>query len=89
MSGGLEASGRGIAARDRGAPLLLGVRAVWVHGSARRMRVATRLLDGARRAFLFGAVVPLGAVAFTPPTAQGHAFAAAYVGTGRLLLFNP
>jgi N-acetyltransferase len=70
-------------------PLLLGVRAMWVHSTARRRGVATILLDVARQVACFGATVPRAACAFTSPTAAGRAFATRYCGTARLLVYNP
>jgi hypothetical protein len=94
LSGCLEASAESVVAQSRGgqftsAPLILGVRAIWVHETARRKGVAAALIDTARRTFLHGFVLPRVACAFTAPTADGHAFAVEYCGTNRLLLFNP
>ena len=76
---------------DRTAPVraVCGVRLMWVSLEARRQGLATRLLDCARAHFVPGYVVPRNLLAFTQPTQQGQAFAEAYTGTRRLLVYEP
>lgn len=69
-------------------PAMLGVRAVWVHPSARRTGVATRLLDAARNALVAGLTVPMTAVAFTQPSPEGRLFAEACCGREDVLVYE-
>jgi hypothetical protein len=87
--GGLEASSEWQSAASLKVPLILGVRVIWVHQSMRRNGVASKLLDAARKHYMFGAALPRSACAFTSPTADGHLFATRYCGTENLLVFNP
>lgn len=87
--GGLEASMEWETATTLRVPLILGVRVIWVHSSMRRMNIASKLLDAARRTMLFGETLPRTACAFTSPTADGHLFATRYCGTNKLMVFNP
>lgn len=56
----------------------LGVKLIWVHKSRRRMGVAKRLLDAARKHFEYGRVVKKHHVAFSQPTSDGMALALSY-----------
>jgi len=53
----------------------LGVSLVWVQRALRRQKIATRLVEAARRHTIYGVHVPLDAVAFSQPTSLGHALA--------------
>jgi len=65
-----------------------GVRAVWVHPAHRRAGTARRLLDAARAGLLAGAVLPRELLAFSQPTPEGRALAAAYSGTEAFLVYG-
>ena len=56
----------------------LGVRQIWVPGSCRKMGIAGKLLDCARKSFILGNVYERGQVAFSQPTADGLGFAKRY-----------
>jgi len=68
-------------------PATLGIHAVWVHQTARRCGVATRLLDAARRKVVFGYVTGKEQCAFTSPTSLGREFAATYCGRQDFLVY--
>lgn len=57
-----------------------GVRAVWVAADHRRAGIASALLDAGRDVVAPLARVPRGALAFSAPTDEGAALAAAYTG---------
>lgn len=56
----------------------LGVRYIWVNRSARRSKVASRLVDAARAKFLLTSVGK-EEVVFSQPTSEGMRFASAYL----------
>lgn len=59
----------------------VGVRAVWVRASARRRGVASRLLEAVLGVdAALSCRLPRGRLAFTDPTADGLAFARAFLG---------
>lgn len=58
--------------------LYLGVRQLWVHKSCRRTGISKRLIDAARRYFMYGDVFSKEKVAFSQPTDDGRAFAFSY-----------
>ena len=66
---------------------LLGVQFVWIHPSFRGCRLASRVVDAARRCLHYGYEVPIEHVAFAAPTTDGAAFAAAYTGRKDFLTF--
>lgn len=61
-------------------PATLGVLQIWTHAAHRRQGIATALLEAARKAAVFGQVVPRAACALSQPTRAGHLFGAAYFG---------
>jgi N-acetyltransferase len=56
----------------------VGIRHLWVHRRARKLGIATRLVDAVQCKFIFGWMVPKGQLAFSSPTQSGHAFAQRY-----------
>lgn len=67
---------------------MLGVRMVWVSPEQRRTGVATKLLDAARCNMVPGYVVPCAQVAFSQPTGDGVALAAAFARTEQFLVYG-
>ncbi len=59
-------------------PFLMGVKLVWVNATQRRQAVARRLLDSARKFFMYGTVVSTDNIAFSQPTQAGFEFACGY-----------
>ena len=57
---------------------MMGIRHLWVHSRARKIGVATRLVDSARCKLVFGLVVPKDQIAFSSPTQSGLAFGKKY-----------
>lgn len=58
----------------------LGVLQIWVSPSFRRKNIARRMLDCGRAHCIYGFLVPRQSIAFSQPTSEGRAFAAAYTG---------
>ncbi|KAF8436432.1 ESCO1/2 acetyl-transferase-domain-containing protein [Terfezia claveryi] len=56
-------------------PALLGISRIWTCSTYRRRGIATRLLDVARQAFIYGMTIDKCRVAFSQPTALGRALA--------------
>ncbi|KAF8427487.1 ESCO1/2 acetyl-transferase-domain-containing protein [Tirmania nivea] len=56
-------------------PALLGISRIWTCSAHRRRGIATRLLDVARQAFIYGMTIDKSRVAFSQPTALGKALA--------------
>jgi N-acetyltransferase len=73
--------------RSRQVKAMCGVRVMWTSVEARRQGLATKLLDCARAQVICGYVVPRAAVAFTQPTADGHAFIQRYTGASQFLVY--
>jgi GNAT superfamily N-acetyltransferase len=71
----------------RPAQATLGVAQVWVHPEYRRRGVARALLDAARTCAVYAYVVPAREVAFSNPTGDGQALAAAYCGGAGWLVY--
>lgn len=65
----------------------LGVRQVWTSIRFRRQNIASRLVDCARKKFVFGRVAEKQNVLFSQPTSDGLQFAKAYVGRDYLLVY--
>ena len=65
-----------------------GISHIWVASAHRRRGVARALLDAARRHLASSFEVPLEELAFSQPTAQGRALAAAYVGEQQFLVYS-
>ena len=61
----------------------MGIRHLWVHSRARKMGIATRMVDSARCKLVFGLVVPRDEIAFSSPTQSGLLFAQKYCGCVR------
>lgn len=68
--------------------LLLGVRVIWVHKQHRGQKVATQLLDIARRHFSFGMVFDKINVAFSQPTEAGLSFAQRYMDSTEIRAYS-
>lgn len=69
-------------------PVQLGVKLVWVAARCRRKGIARRLLDSARKNFVFGSVVPITSIAFSQPSEEGFAFAKGYCGGNNVLAYG-
>ncbi|XP_043703579.1 protein CHROMOSOME TRANSMISSION FIDELITY 7 [Telopea speciosissima] len=69
-------------------PALCGIRAIWVTPSNRRKRIATRLLDAARKSFCMGLVLESSQLAFSQPTSAGKALASSYSATQSFLVYK-
>ncbi|XP_010262991.1 PREDICTED: protein CHROMOSOME TRANSMISSION FIDELITY 7 [Nelumbo nucifera] len=69
-------------------PALCGIRAVWVTPSNRRKRIATQLLDAARKSFCMGFVMEQFQLAFSQPTAAGKALASSYSDRESFLVYK-
>ncbi|XP_042502553.1 protein CHROMOSOME TRANSMISSION FIDELITY 7 [Macadamia integrifolia] len=70
-------------------PAFCGIRAIWVTPSNRRKRIATRLLDAARKSFCMGVVLESSQLAFSQPTSAGKALASSYSAKESLLVYKP
>jgi N-acetyltransferase len=70
-------------------PAECGVRYVWVDPSRRRAGIARALVEVVRAHLLPGVCVPRERVAFSQPTADGHAFARRYAGTPHFAVYIP
>jgi N-acetyltransferase len=62
----------------------MGVRQIWVHAKYRRGGIAQRLLDVARKHFVFGAILQRNHIAFSQPTTDGLRFALAYTKSSKI-----
>ncbi|XP_043709386.1 protein CHROMOSOME TRANSMISSION FIDELITY 7-like [Telopea speciosissima] len=69
-------------------PAFCGIRAIWVTPSNRRKRIATRLLDAARKSFCMGVVLESSQLAFSQPTSAGMALASSYSATESFLVYK-
>ena len=69
-------------------PVQLGVKLIWVASRCRRKGIARRLLDSARKNFVFGSVVPITSIAFSQPSEEGFAFAKGYCGGNNVLAYG-
>ncbi|CAB9527141.1 N-acetyltransferase ESCO2 [Seminavis robusta] len=58
---------------------ILGIHKIWVHSTARKQKVASRLMDAARARMVYGTVVSPHMVAFSSPTEAGARFARQYL----------
>ncbi|XP_077230582.1 protein CHROMOSOME TRANSMISSION FIDELITY 7-like isoform X2 [Tasmannia lanceolata] len=67
---------------------ICGIRAIWVVPSNRRNRIATQLLDAARKSFCKGYVLEPSQCAFSGPTSAGKALASSYCGTESFLVYQ-
>ncbi|XAR51148.1 hypothetical protein NMG60_11005698 [Bertholletia excelsa] len=77
-----------ILCEEEAVPALCGIRAIWVSPSNRRKRIASHLLDAARRTFCEGVTLELSQLAFSQPTSAGKALAISYTGTGSFLVYK-
>jgi len=66
---------------------MCGISRIWVHNSARRRGIASRLLEVARENLVYGFVIPRKQVAFSQPTIDGKLFALHYTGTKQLMVY--
>jgi N-acetyltransferase len=57
---------------------LVGIRQIWVDKKFRKQKVANKLVDSARKNFLYGVIIPRDGIAFSQPTSDGQAFGLAY-----------
>ena len=67
--------------------LLMGVRQIWVRVENQRQRIASKLVDIARREFVKGGLMKTG-VAFSQPTAVGQKFAFSYIKKDSILTYG-
>ena len=66
--------------RATSVPARLGVHRIWTSRSARRLGLATRVLDAARARFVYASPIPKAEVAFSQPTGAGAALAKRWTG---------
>ena len=57
---------------------IIGIRQIWVDGKFRKQGVANKLVDCARKTFLYGIIIPRNSIAFSQPTRDGQAFGLSY-----------
>ncbi|XP_057466822.1 LOW QUALITY PROTEIN: protein CHROMOSOME TRANSMISSION FIDELITY 7-like [Actinidia eriantha] len=73
---------------EEGVPAVCGIRAIWVTPCNRRKRIASHLLDAARKTFVMGVVLERSQLAFSQPTSAGKALASSYTGTASFLVYK-
>ena len=66
---------------------MCGISRIWVHQTARRQGIASRLLEVARENLVYGFMIPRQQVAFSQPTIDGKLFALDYTGTMQLMVY--
>uniref|UniRef100_A0A8C6KLY3 Establishment of sister chromatid cohesion N-acetyltransferase 2 n=1 Tax=Nothobranchius furzeri TaxID=105023 RepID=A0A8C6KLY3_NOTFU len=69
-------------------PAVCGISRVWVFSQSRRQSIATRMLDTARRTFIYGSYLTKEEIAFSDPTPDGKLFATKYCNTPTFLVYN-
>ncbi|ONM16237.1 N-acetyltransferase ESCO1 [Zea mays] len=69
-------------------PALCGFRAIWVAPSCRRKRIASKLMDVARKTFCEGRTLGISQFAFSPPTSSGKGLACRYCKTSAFLVYK-
>ncbi|PWZ39300.1 Protein CHROMOSOME TRANSMISSION FIDELITY 7 [Zea mays] len=69
-------------------PALCGFRAIWVAPSCRRKRIASKLMDVARKTFFEGRTLGISQFAFSPPTSSGKGLACRYCKTSAFLVYK-
>jgi N-acetyltransferase len=67
---------------------MMGVHQLWCHKSHRNKRIASKLLDVARRNLIYGIAVSKNMVAFSSPTIDGALFAKRYCGSNTPLVYD-
>lgn len=67
---------------------MMGVHQLWCHKSHRNKGIASKLLDAARRNFIYGIAVPKNMIAFSSPTIDGALFARRYCGSSTPLVYD-
>ncbi|KAL2503105.1 Protein CHROMOSOME TRANSMISSION FIDELITY 7 [Forsythia ovata] len=75
-----------ILSEDEAVPAVCGIKAIWVTPSNRRKRIATNLLDAARKSFCMGVTLEHTQLAFSQPTSLGKALISSYTG-GSFLVY--
>ncbi|KAJ2697248.1 hypothetical protein FB645_005963 [Coemansia sp. IMI 203386] len=83
----VEDAGQPVARSDLELPAICGISRIWVSPDARRTGVASKLIDAVRMHFIYGCSVPLDAIAFTQPTADGLAFGRRVFGRKDFLVY--
>ena len=61
-------------------PAILGISRIWISGPCRRQGIASRLLETARRTFIYGITIPMEAMAFSQPSESGKCLAEQWFG---------
>ncbi|CAD6260390.1 unnamed protein product [Miscanthus lutarioriparius] len=77
-----------IICETKAVPALCGFRAIWVVPSRRRKRIASKLMDVARKTFCEGKTLGISQFAFTPPTSSGKGLACRYCKTSAFLVYK-
>ncbi|XP_022888465.1 protein CHROMOSOME TRANSMISSION FIDELITY 7-like isoform X1 [Olea europaea var. sylvestris] len=76
-----------ILCEDEAVPAVCGIRAIWVAPYNRRKRIATNLLEAARKSFHTGVTLEHTQLAFSQPTSLGKALISSYTG-GSFLVYT-
>lgn len=77
-----------IICEEKSIPANCGIMAIWVVPSSRRKKVATHLMDAARKSFCTGQNLEISKCAFSPPTSAGLAFASSYTNSRSFLVYR-
>lgn len=64
-------SSSSVSVEEIGRPAILGISRIWTSGAHRRQRIASRLLETARRTFIYGMTVAKDSMAFSQPSESG------------------
>ncbi|XP_028547976.1 protein CHROMOSOME TRANSMISSION FIDELITY 7 isoform X2 [Dendrobium catenatum] len=77
-----------IICEEKAVPAKCGIMAIWVVPSSRRKKVATQLMDAARKSFCTDQILDISKCAFSPPTSAGLAFASSYTNSRSFLVYR-
>lgn len=77
-----------VTCRNKEEPAVAGVSRIWVHPTARRRGIATKLLEAMREEFIYAYEVLKEELAFSQPTPDGMQFFRKYTGTNEFLVYS-
>ncbi|KAH0434811.1 hypothetical protein IEQ34_026747 [Dendrobium chrysotoxum] len=77
-----------IICEEKAVPAKCGIMAIWVVPSSRRKKVATQLMDAARKTFCTDQILDISKCAFSSPTSAGLAFASTYTNSRSFLVYR-